>query len=278
MLKEILVCLEGSPSGAEAVAVAIRLASELDAALVGLAIVDEPDIRAGEPTPIGGASFKAQRDEALLRDAHAHAQQWLDDFTRRCRDAGVLAVGSEVSGRPAESILQAARHRDLTILGRHANFRCETDEDDRRTREAVLRGASRPVMVVPERSDEAGRAVLVAYDGTPASIRAIHSLAASGIARGRDVHVVSIGDDGAAAWETAERGRALLAGDGIAATAHHVVSLQSTAEAILAEGRKVGAGLIVQGAYARSRFARLLWGSVTKEMLEKSDVPIYLHY
>ena len=58
MSKEFLVCLEGSAGTDEAVRVAIELGRAQNAALVGLAIVDEPDIRAGAATSIGGSSFK----------------------------------------------------------------------------------------------------------------------------------------------------------------------------------------------------------------------------
>ena len=278
MVKEILVCLEGSESGSRAVEVAIELGRELDAAIVGLAIVDEPDIRAGAATPIGGASFKAQRDAALVDDAHKRAKQWLDDFTLRCRAAEVLGLGIEVTGRPAATILREARRRDLTILGRQANFRFETDDDDWHTREAVLRGAGKPVVIVPESRVDAGPAVLVAYDGTAAAARAIQSFADSGLARGRQVYVLSVGDEGTTAWQTAERGCAMFRALGVEATGRHVVSLQSTADSILGERDKLGAQLIVQGAYAHSRFSRLLWGSVTKDILRKSVVPVFLHY
>ena len=278
MVKEILVCLEGSKSGSRAVDVAIDFGRELDAAIVGLAIVDEPDIRAGTPTPIGGASFKAQRDEALVEDAHKRAKEWIDQFTLRCRAAEVLGLGTEVNGRPAATILREARRRDLTILGRQANFRFETDDDDWRTRDAVLRGAGKPVVIVPEERVAAGPAVLVAYDGTAAASRAMQSFAQSGLSEARQVHVLSVGDEGARAWELAERGCAIFRELGVAASEHHVVSLQSTADAILAERDKLGAQLIVQGAYAHSRFSRLLWGSVTKEVLQKSPVPVFLHY
>ncbi|MCU1277150.1 MAG: hypothetical protein JWM53_696 [bacterium] len=278
MVKEILVCLEGSASSSRAVDVAIDLARDLDAALVGLAIVDEPDIRAGAATPIGGSSFKAQRDQTLLDDARERAKEWLDDFALRCRANEVLALATEVHGRPAATILREAKRRDLTILGRHANFRFETEDEDWQTRDAVLRGAGKPVMIVPEGSIATEAAVLIAYDGTPAAVRAVQSFADSGIARDRAVHVLSVGDEGSVAWEIAERGCALLRELGITASAHHVVSLQSTVDAILEQREKLKAGLIVQGAYAHSRFSRLLWGSVTKQILEKTPVPVFLHY
>src|SRR5438477_6809185 len=98
MIADILVCLEGSPSGVRAREVAIDVARRLEAALVGLAIVDEPDIHAREATGIGGSSYKQQRDEVLLEDAQAQAKALLEAFTESCRAAGVPASALERRG------------------------------------------------------------------------------------------------------------------------------------------------------------------------------------
>lgn len=278
MLRELLVCLEGSASTDRAITVAMSLAGELEAALVGLAIVDEPDIRAGAATGIGGSSYKQQRDEELLRDAHAKAQGWLTAFEERCRVAGIPARSLELRGRPAATILGEMERHDLTVMGRDVNFRFETADDDRGTRSAVLHRARKPVLVVPDVARAPTATVLLAYDGSSAAKRALASFAASGLARGRHVHVVSVDDDGAAAWETANKAVTALAASGIAATVHNVVSPLPIAEAILEQRRKVDAGLIVMGAYARSRLAHLIWGSVTNVLVRESPVPLYFHH
>ena len=59
---------------------------------------------------------------------------------------------------------------------------------------------------------------------------------------------------------------------------HNLVPPGSVAEALLARREKLDAGLMVLGAYTRSRFARMLWGSVTQEIVEKTVVPLFLHY
>ena len=46
MIKQILVCLERSLSTEAAIGVAIQIARDLRAGLVGLPIVDEPDLEA----------------------------------------------------------------------------------------------------------------------------------------------------------------------------------------------------------------------------------------
>jgi nucleotide-binding universal stress UspA family protein len=278
MVKDVLVCLEGSSSTVCATELAIGLARDLGATLVGLTIVDEPDIVANEATGIGGSSFKQQRDEALLDDAVAHAQEWSAAFVDRCRNAGIAARTTELRGRPAATILGELQRHDLTVLGRDVNFRFETEEDDARTRDRILHKAGKPVIVVPEALLEARPHVLVAYDGSPAAARALRSFADSGLGRDRPLHVAAMADDGAIAWEMATRGCALLAERGLTATAHNLVSTRSVAETILALRERIDAGLIVLGAYTRSRFSRLLWGSVTEEMLAKTVVPLFLHY
>jgi nucleotide-binding universal stress UspA family protein len=278
MTKQILVGLEGSDSGKTAIEVAIELAALLRGTLVGLAIVDEPEIRSAQATPIGGSSYKAERDDALVAQAQQHARAWCDAFTARCAEAGVPARTLEVHGDAAETLLEESRLRDLLVLGRDANFHFETEENDAKTREVVLHKAASPVLIVPAERVATGPGVLVAYDGTQAAIRAVRAFAASGLAADRPVHVLSVGDSGERTWAMAAQGCTLLDELGIIATPHHVVSVQTTTETLLDQREKLDCGLVVQGAYAHSRFARLLWGSVTKEMLEKTKVPMFLHY
>jgi len=278
MTKQILVGLEGSASGRAAIEVAIDLALALRASLVGLAIVDEPDIRASEAVPIGGSSYKAERDRVLVADAEQQARAWSEAFLARCKTAGVLARALEVHGEAAAVILEESKQRDLIVMGREANFRFEAEEADTRTRELILHRAEGPVLIVPAERITTGPGVLVCYDGTQAAIRAIRAFVRSGLAADRPVHVVTIGESGEKAWSVAAQGCALLDELGIISTPHHVVSLLTTTEALLDQRAKLDVGLIVQGAYAHSRFSRLLWGSVTKEMLEKTVVPIFLHY
>jgi nucleotide-binding universal stress UspA family protein len=278
MSKQVLVCLEGSASGKAAIEVAIGLARTLPAQLVGLAIVDEPEIRSGQPTPIGGSVYKAERDDALVADAEAHARSWSESFLAHCRQAQIEARATIVHGEPPAVILEESKTRDLVVLGRDANFRFETQESDPKTREVILHRVDGPVLVVPAERVATGPGVLVCYDGTQASMRAIRAFARSGIAKDRPVHVLTIGDSGEKAWMVAGQGAALLDEVGITATPRHIVSVLTTSEALLEQREKLDTGLIVMGAYAHSRFSRLLWGSVTKEMLERTPVPMFLHY
>jgi nucleotide-binding universal stress UspA family protein len=133
-------------------------------------------------------------------------------------------------------------------------------------------------MIVPDEPARAGHDVLVAFDGSSAAKRAALAFAESGLAQGRSVHVASMDDDGEQAWEMASRGVDLLREHSVPAKPRSLVSTLPIADALLELRRKLGAGLMVTGAYARSRFTEMLWGSVTREMIEKSPVPLFLHH
>jgi len=279
MIKEALICLESSPSSDTATRLAITIASELGASLVGLAIVDEPDIRAGTATGFGGTTYKHERDEALMADARERAAECLALFKRRCVDAAVAATTLEVVGRPAESILAEMDRRDLTVIGRDANFRFQTESDDTATREAILHRATRPVLIVPEgTTGPLGKEIVVAYDGSRAAKRAMTSFAATGLARSRNVYVASVEDSGEQAWMMATAGVKILADLNVAAEPRNIVSAHSSVEALASFSRKLGAGLIVMGAFAHNRIAHLFHGSVTRGLVESTPIPLYLQH
>ena len=276
---DILICLEGSGSSTSAVALALALAGVIRASVVGLAIVDEPDIVAGAVTSIGGASYRKDRDAALLADAHARAREWLDGFVARARAAGVAARTLELAGRPAEMIVEEMQQHDVLLFGRDVNFRFETQEHDSYTRDRILRRAGKPIIIVPEHPVSAGSAVMIAYDGSSAALRALRAFADSGLARDRQIHVATVNDDGADAFEIASRGCELLRVEfDIIAVPENVVSAEPVAEALLARRAKLGAGMIVLGGYVPSPLARLVWGSVTHAILRHTVVPVFLHY
>jgi nucleotide-binding universal stress UspA family protein len=279
MFKSILVCLEGSSSNDAATMMTIEIAKACGARLSGLAIIDEPDIRAGAATGIGGSAYKHDRDEALMADARKHADDWVALFEKRCIDGGVLARGLEIVGRPAESILEEMDNYDMTVMGRDANFRFETETNDLQTRDAILHKATKPVLLVPDTAPAVlGQVVVIAYDGSNAAKRALTSFAASGLAGTRDLHVATVDDNGARAWEMANRAVEMLREAGLTAKVHNVVSTLSNVDALFETARQLNAGLMVMGAFAHSRLRHLFSGSATRGLVEKSPIPLFLQH
>lgn len=274
---EILVCLEGSASTARAVDVAIDLARSLPAGLVGLAVVDQAESADAAPR-VGRARGRRGARAVPRGDVRQRTRAWLADFVARGRAAGVAVRTRSVAGRTDEAIPSEIPRHDLTVLGRDVRFQPDTSDPDRYTRDRILRRAGRPLILVPEQIAPAGPAALLAYDGSSAAIRALRSFADARLARGREVHVATVDDDGARAYEIASRGCALLAGLGVRAVPENVVSSESTAAALLARGAKIGAGMIGLGGYIPSPLSRRVWGAVTHQVIERATVPVFLHY
>lgn len=282
MFKDILVCLEGSPSSEAATLMAIEIARQLHAILVGMVIVDRPDIYAGTPTGIGGSSFKHERDKVLLADARAHAADWLGLFEHRCSAVGVATGAIEIVGRPADSIIAEMARHDAIVMGRDVNFRYETESRDSATRDKILRHATRPVLLVPPRVPALpatlGKIVLIAYDGNQSSTRAVDSFAGSGLADGREIHVATIGDDGAKAWDIASAAVERLRSFNIMSVTHNIVAAESPSEALVKLGRELRADLLVMGSFAHSRLTELIHGSGTRNVLEHFPMTVYLQH
>jgi nucleotide-binding universal stress UspA family protein len=135
------------------------------------------------------------------------------------------------------------------------------------------------VLLVPEDAEGwLGKPVVVAYDGSQAAQRAMASFAATGLAAGRDVLVATVEDRGDRAWEIATAGVKLLAEAGVVAEPRNIVSALSNVEALFQLANQVAAGVIVMGAFAHSRLAHLFHGSVTRGLLERTTIPVYLQH
>jgi nucleotide-binding universal stress UspA family protein len=273
MSGRLLVALDGTSEGAAALELALRWSKRFEAKLLGLAIVDEPSIRRPEPLPIGASYFKSRSDERRLAQARARADALLEDFERRCASAGAAFDVLEELGSPDERILTDSHRCDLILLGRRARFREAGGRDT--TMERVLRRSPRPVVAVPTRLPDSDD-VLIAYDGSPHSARALRSFQAffgSGFPR---IHVVSVHADGRQAADRARTALDYLSDHGLLGEERALASSRPPEEILLRAARELQAGLIVMGAFGRPRLREALLGSVTRSLLRASPVPLFL--
>jgi nucleotide-binding universal stress UspA family protein len=275
--RSILIGLDGSPSSDRAVELCIRWAGRFDLLLVGLGVVDEPAIRRPEPVPLGAGAFKEHRDDVLVARARRQVEQFLEQFTLRCAEANVPHKLLENVGVPAEQILLEAQRYDLIVLGQQSHFRFAPHQTANGTLSRVLKNTPRPVVAVPEHAG-AGTTVMVAYDGSLQAARALHAFQASGLAAGDPVHIVSVGADHTEQMRHADRAAEFLRLHGIESTPHVVAASSSVGDALLEQARHLDARLFVMGAYGQPTLREFFLGSVTRTVLEKSPVPLFLYH
>lgn len=274
-LRRILIGLDGSPDGEDAIELAMSWARATGAELVGVGIVDEPTIRQPEPVPLGATHFKAERDDVLVADARRSVERFLADFAQRCLEQGVPSTIVEDVGVPHERIVQEAERCDVVVLPRRTHFHFETEHGRDDTLRKVIRRSPRPVVTVPA-ALRGGHAVVAAYDGDPAAAHALHAFQTSGIGAGREVYVVAVHEDGTEAEARAARAVDYLRVHEIEAYARPMAA-SAAADVILEAVRLVDAGLIVMGARAGWPLTEMLFGSVTRAIVERADVAVFLH-
>jgi len=271
-----LVGLDGSAYSTAAIELGIQWARKFDALLVGLGVIDEPTIRRPEPVPIGGSSFKKQRDEALLVAARRTVEQFLERFAIRCAESGVSCKLLEDVGLPSERICLEAQRYDLILLGKQTYYHFETQSQPDETLTTVLKDSPRPIVTVPEQLGN-GNAVVVAYDGSLQAARTLQAFQALRLDLSHEVHIVAVHTDHDEAIRHADRAIDFLGFHEIKAQRHAVTS-SSPASAIIEQVNRLGAGLLVMGAYGQPAVREFFFGSVTRTLLKEKTVPIFLYH
>lgn len=142
--------------------------------------------------------------------------------------------------------------------------------------EAALLDTGRPVLAIPAAGT--GRMgegpVLVAWNGSVESARAIWA-AIPLLEKAPRVSILSVLEDDKAA----DGGKVVeyLAWHGVKADLLPTARKQSNVGAqILAEATGLGAGMLVMGAYTRSRLRRMVFGGVTEHVLSNATIPAFM--
>jgi len=230
-------------------------------------------------TMIEGIITAAEK-EGAERLAHAR-----DLFDRICKEldvpidggAGMFSASFNVmTGREDEVVATRGRLADLIVVGQPT-----ADEETRAplTLEAALRETGRPVILTPPTATGQMAEFLtiaIAWNGSTEASRAV-SFAMPYLEAAQRVVIISV-DEGRPSGPSAGDLAQYLACHGIGA---ETVSLEngdgrSAGKAILAEAAKVSASMLVMGAYTRSRMRRLIFGGVTSEVLEHTEIPVWM--
>jgi nucleotide-binding universal stress UspA family protein len=277
MIKGILVGIDGSQFSESALELAIRWARRFDALVVGLGVVDEPNIHRAEALPIGATYYKTMQGKAMLAEAQKTVDRFLANFALRCADEQVAFTLLEDVGAPDVQIELESQRYDIVLLGKETHFEFETTRRPDGTLVRVLRHGCRPVVVAPLKLPKT-REVVVAYDGSVQAARALQAFEASGLAHDRGIHVVTVADSQLEAARIADRAVQFLSLHDISARAIPLESRGQPAEVILDHVNRVNAELLVMGAYGKPTIREFFLGTVTRLVLGRATVPVFLYH
>jgi nucleotide-binding universal stress UspA family protein len=214
-----------------------------------------------------------------IGEAAVRLQSILDELGR---ENGLEVEWRCLDGAGSTLVPQHARFADLCILSQ--DISAAATATGYTFSEQLLFVSGRPVVFVPAQGSfhTLGRHILVAWNSSRASTRAVND-ALPLIERAEQVTVLAVNPG-----EFAERYGALPPEQMVEHLRRHGASVEgiwlnnipvaSIADAVQAEAHKVGADLIVAGAFGHPRLWEKLMGGVTRELLARMQLPILMSY
>jgi nucleotide-binding universal stress UspA family protein len=203
MIKRILVPLDPSPYTDSALELACFIAKRRNAELTGLVILDIPGIeRSIGPTPGGAIHYAEVLEKTKIKEADDHIKKLLDKFKKICILNGVGYNHAKYQGSPSERIIMESAYYDAIIVGMRTFFDFETEDETfiGHPIEKILGESITPVYAVPKDfqintvSDQKFR-VLIAYDGSLLSARALQRFAQLGLPDVLDATIITSQQD-----------------------------------------------------------------------------------
>lgn len=270
-IKSILVHVDGGPSGRRRAELAFQLADMFGAAVNGL----------GAETlgPMFGSGF-AGVDNAMVAASQRRVDEALRQAESQFRAIAEGRAPSEWSAResyPEKALALHARGADLIVAGRPQRGQGASVAA---TPAELIMEAGAPILIAPE-SDTgfSGARVLIGWKDTREARRAL-SDALPFLERADAVRLATVeshpgpGEGQALADVIARLGR-----HGVRAEAFAVKKGRaSVAEALESEAERMGADLIVTGAYGHSRLREWILGGVTEDFLAASTKYVLLSH
>jgi nucleotide-binding universal stress UspA family protein len=276
MIKHIAVGLDGSAHAAAAEALVLELVKRLNGVVHGIHVVDATFLEGAFITDISGAmgfepflNLQAQM-RATLDDVAKAIQT---DFTSRCDQASVECHFHLERAGVTHGLLSAAKLADLLVVGqRGVNSRFHEDLLGS-TAEMLLRRSPLPVLLVPLNS-EAPTRPLVAYDGSPKAVRALHQAAELARALSLSLTVVCVdADEGRAHARLDEAARYLAPYE--TQVTYEARPGEQVEEELLGMLEPGGHDLVFLGAHGHRRIVELVLGSTSQYVARRSTVPVW---
>jgi len=283
MIRSILIALAEAPGDLSAKNYAFWLAKKEGSHVHAIAVVD---ITAFEVPMIGTPDgfmpsvvpHSFRESQSLMDEMNARCRERLDLFASACASRNISCSTETKTGIPAEVVSQCAVAHDIVVVSRTGyNPTANTRETIDSLVAPVIRNSVRPVLVAGTEFQEENeiRNILVAYDGSAHSARAL--LVAAELARrpGTELTLVAVvpsEDSGAEVLTPAE---AFLAHHGVTPRKQVEVSSKpaSVISGMVASG---GVDLLIMGAYGHSPIREVLFGSTTERILSHCSANVIL--
>ena len=250
---------------------ALHLAKEFDARITGVYALSYPVIPGYVQHHIGAEVIEQHMGE--VRVEAGEARQAFDEQLER---EGVSGEWRLIEGNATDAMMLSVRYGDIAIVG-------QANPDDPRPADnmadELVLAAGRPVIVWPYVGtySDFGKQVIIAWNGTRESVRALHD-AMNILKTAKKVVVCSVNPPDREHIAGADI-TTHLARHGIVAEAHHMVAPDLDAgDALLSAAADFSSDFMVMGGYGHSRLRELALGGVTRHVLRTMTMPVLMSH
>jgi nucleotide-binding universal stress UspA family protein len=274
MYKDILVQIDNAKSCESRRQAAVALAEKFGAHVTGLYVIEPVQLPAYAEVAIGAD---------LLEQSHREYERQAEEASKAFRSAmdraGVANEFRIEEGLTSLKTIEHGHYSDLLVLSQ-ANEDDPNDISGGLVDEVVL-GVGRPVLVVPYvgMRDTIGKKVLLAWNGSRESVRALHD-AMPILQAAEKVVVMSVNPKESEDQHIAGADISLhLARHDVNTVVNSTVSREiEIGDTLLSRASDEGVDLIVMGAYGHSRFRELVLGGATRHLLQHMTVPVMMSH
>jgi nucleotide-binding universal stress UspA family protein len=280
MLKKILLPLDPSPYTECATDFAISLAKIYDAEITGLVILDIEGIKSAVgPIPPGAGFYAKELENTKIDTAKVHIQNLLSTFKSKCDAAGVRHKESNAQGSPSKRIAELSPYYDLIVTGIKNQYHFETSDKFTNTIDSLLGKIAVPVIACPDKysefnSDSEVFKVIIAYNGSLQSIRAMQNFAKLDFPKEIDATVFISSDDDINAENMFQNIKSYLNAHKIKKVNKLITSKDKIS--VFNEELLNSYDIIVLGVHSRSGIFEFLIGSLTKHLIDEDKTMLFL--
>jgi nucleotide-binding universal stress UspA family protein len=273
MIKRIMVALSGTPFTKVAIRRGIELAQRHGAELTGVTIVDPKRLTNVGPVPVGGQSAAAELVEHRKQVTTESVEESIAMFESGCRKAGLIGVIDREEGDPLQRLSDRWRYNDLMIFGLRSMFEYGVVHNPDDTLARIVTHGISPIIAVSDHYRQIRR-VLIAYNGSIVSSKAMKRFAQMRPWDDVQVKVASFGFEPDKAEPLLDDARTYLKVYGFDPETQCLES--NPREGLVQHAADWNADLIVMGAAARSRLAKLILGDTALGTLANANLPLFL--
>ncbi|MEL6877229.1 MAG: universal stress protein [Pseudomonadota bacterium] len=271
-MKSILLHVADDPCLEARVQVALDLGRSFDAHVTFLQTI--PYIYS---VPIEMYGMAAAQIMPEMRKAGEELQQ---NWEKRLEAEDVAWDWISTEGPADTRIISTVNTYDLLVLGACDPFAPQNHYSTLAADMAV--NSQAPVLVVPneQKGFDCTKPAVIAWNGSAEASRALRA-AGPLLQRAQSVHLISIDED------RSDRAHDLPPTSGAEYLSRHGIESEivevrkgdfDTAECIANAALERKGGLVVMGAYGRSRLRENLLGGVTRDMITNPELPLLMHH